>query len=326
MKHLLILLSLFVLPASAQSRHEEIKTRVDSVLQKRYRRVTYDTAYIMRPKEKLTLRVRTNLSGNYLHGRGTVDGQTIKGDLKTALRGTINFGASYMGVAAALSLNPGSLSGRNKDYELNLSASSNRYCVDASYQLSKTLSGTMTHGDVVSDVEKGLVDMQMFNLTAYYFFNHRHFSYPAAFTQTYLQKRSAGSWLAGFAYQGGRFKTTDEASSVGPHGRIYVGYFGIGGGYGYHLVLSDKWLFHLSSLPMLIVFNRNNMTVDGMRRDAPTRFPEMILNGRFAVVRRLSARSFAGFTVKGSTSFLEGSNGNVRYHRWQGRIFLGFRL
>ena len=60
------------------------------------------------------------------------------------------------------------------------------------------------------------------------------------------------------------------------------------------------------------IFNTIAMTGDGSH-DAPTRFPEMILNGRFAVVRRLSARSFAGFTVKGSTSFLEGSNGDVRY-------------
>lgn len=37
-----------------------------------------------------------------------------------------------------------------------------------------------------------------FNL--YYIFNHRHFSYPAAFAQSTCQKISCGSWLAGIGY------------------------------------------------------------------------------------------------------------------------------
>lgn len=46
--------------------------------------------------------------------------------------------------------------------------------------------------------------MQVLNLTGYYTFNHRRFSYPAAFTQSYIQRRSAGSWLAGISYQSSR--------------------------------------------------------------------------------------------------------------------------
>lgn len=34
----------------------------------------------------------------------------------------------------------------------------------------------------------------------YYIFNHRHFSYPAAFAQSTIQKRSCGSWMAGLGY------------------------------------------------------------------------------------------------------------------------------
>ncbi len=42
------------------------------------------------------------------------------------------------------------------------------------------------------------VDLKGFN--AYYIFNHRHFSYPAAFSQSTIQRRSAGSILAGVGY------------------------------------------------------------------------------------------------------------------------------
>ena len=37
-------------------------------------------------------------------------------------------------------------------------------------------------------------------LNLYYIFNHRHFSYPAAFSQSTIQRRSCGSWLCGLGY------------------------------------------------------------------------------------------------------------------------------
>ena len=37
-------------------------------------------------------------------------------------------------------------------------------------------------------------------VNAYYIFNHRRFSYPAAFSQSTVQRRSAGSWKVGFQY------------------------------------------------------------------------------------------------------------------------------
>lgn len=42
------------------------------------------------------------------------------------------------------------------------------------------------------------VGIKGFNL--YYIFNHRRFSYPAAFSQSTIQRRSAGSWLCGVGY------------------------------------------------------------------------------------------------------------------------------
>ena len=42
------------------------------------------------------------------------------------------------------------------------------------------------------------VNLKGFN--AYWIFNHRHFSYPAAFSQSTVQRRSAGSLLAGIGY------------------------------------------------------------------------------------------------------------------------------
>jgi hypothetical protein len=40
----------------------------------------------------------------------------------------------------------------------------------------------------------------MVNLHVYYIFNNKHFSYPAAYSQSTIQKRSSGSFILGFNY------------------------------------------------------------------------------------------------------------------------------
>ena len=52
--------------------------------------------------------------------------------------------------------------------------------------------------------------MNVVNIAGYYTFNHNRFSFPAALYQNYYQRHSAGSLLAGFSFQGGSIKTTDE--------------------------------------------------------------------------------------------------------------------
>ena len=57
------------LTASAQSKREVMRERVDSVLRKNYERGSYDTLYMKRPDSKLTLKLRANLSGYYQHSK-----------------------------------------------------------------------------------------------------------------------------------------------------------------------------------------------------------------------------------------------------------------
>ncbi len=324
----LFFLSVYLLSVqtiSAQSVREYLRGHVDSMLQAEYNKVTYDTNFISRPKSRLTLKVRTNISGYSVHARGMVDGTYSKADLHTNHKATLSFGVNYQGITAGLAINPSSLSGRNKDYELNLNAYSNRYSIDASFQNAKTLAGDMERGGTFR-LERGYVNMKMLTIAGYYTFNYRRFSYPAAFTQSYIQRRSAGSWLAGFSYQGGSMKTTGEAPSVIPEARIYVGHFGIGGGYAYNLVLRDKWLFHLSALPTLVVYNRSNITIDGERKEMHTKFPDMIFNERVAIVHNFSPRYFAGATLVISNTLYNDNSVDINQNKWRARGFFGVRL
>jgi hypothetical protein len=171
--------------------------------------------------------------------------------------------------------------------------------------------------------------MSVVNATAYYIFNHRRFSYPAAFTQSYIQRRSAGSWLAGISYQGGSLKTTDEMlrkySDVADT-RVYVGHVGIGGGYGYNLVLGKKWLFNLSALPSFVVYNRNNMEVNGVRQDAAHVRFNMLFNERAAIVHNFSSTYFAGATLVMNNSLFKDDEVTTNQNKWRVRAFFGIRL
>ena len=313
----------------AQSRDQQLRARVDSVLTARYYKTPYDTNYVVRPEGSLTLKVRLNQSGNDFHAKGTVNGIYSEADLKTSYKTTVSIGASYRGLSASLAINPAKMSGAYKDYEFNLNYYSSRISIDFSYQRSESLAGDISFNNNPGRLEEGEATMRVLNLAAYYTFNHRRFSFPAVFTQSYIQRRSAGSWLAGISYQGGNIKTTDallERNPNAPDTRIYVGHVGIGGGYGYNWVLGRKWLLHFSMLPTFVIYNRNNMTVRGERKEARHMRFNMIFNERAAVVYNFSPRYFAGATLVMNNSVFDDDLVVVNQNKWRARLSIGMRL
>ena len=326
----LILLFAMVSDSAAQKlTQRQRRERMDSVLAARYYKIPYDTNYVVRPQGRLTLKVRMNQTGNSIHAKGTVNGLYSKADLSTSHKTTFSLAAVYRGIGVGFAVNPAKWKGIYKDYEFNLNYYSNRLSLDLSYQRSESLAG-----DIKGDRgEQHLLDedlkMKVLNMVGYYAFNHRRFSFPAAFTQSYIQRRSAGSWLAGISYQGGSIETTDKLKERNPNApdvRIYLGHIGIGGGYGYNWVLGNKWLLHFSMLPTFVVFNRNNMTVTGVRKQAKHMRLNMIFNERVAVVRNLSPRYFIGATLVMNNSIFDDDVVVVNQNKWRARAFFGMRL
>jgi hypothetical protein len=306
------------------------RERMDSILAARYYKTPYDTNYVVRPEGTVTFKVRLNQTGNDFHAKGTVNGIYSKADLKTSHKTTVSIGASYRGLSAAVAINPSKMSGAYKDYELNLNYYSSRISLDFSYQRSESLAGDVNRDDRgTQTMESGDLTLKVVNLAGYYAFNHRRFSFPAAFNQSYVQRRSAGSWLAGISYQGGIIETSDELKARNPNApdiSIDVGHVGIGGGYGYNWVLGRKWLIHFSMLPTFVVYNRNKMTVNGERKEAQRMRFNMIFNERFAIVHNFSSRYFAGATLVMNNSVFDDDVVVVNQNKWRARAFLGLRL
>ena len=331
-RHILFsaILLAFANEAAAQTLTQtERRARLDSALAARYYHTPYDTNFVIRPEGKLTLKLRLNQTGNDFHAKGTVNGFYSEADLKTSHKTTMSIGASYRGISAAVAINPAKMKGLYKDYEFNLNYYSSRLSLDFSYQRSETLAGDFTgdRGDL--RLESGEALLKVLNIAGYYTFNHRRFSYPAAFTQSYIQRRSAGSLLAGISYQGGSIKTTDDLKARNPNApdvRIYIGHVGIGGGYGYNWVPSRKWLLHLSVLPTVVVYNRNNMTVNGERKESQHMRLNMLFNERAAVVYNFSPRYFASLTAVVNNSVFKDDNVTVNQNKWRARASFGMRL
>lgn len=173
------------------------------------------------------------------------------------------------------------LGGESKQ-DLNLSLYSNQIGVDLFYRKTgddyKIRSITLDDGtdaSVIKDVPFDGISASIKGFNLYYIFNHRKFSYPAAYSQSTVQRRSAGSFLAGIGYthhslnmdwaklekivqerlgkgEGENTTTADE-----PYGKVKYTDFSLSGGYAYNWVFAYNWLFD-ASLSVALAYKHNS--------------------------------------------------------------------
>lgn len=101
------------------------------------------------------------------------------------------------------------------------------------------------------------------SFSAYYVFNHRHFSYPAAFNQSTVQRKSCGSPMLGlgFSKQHNRFDYTKLPENVRgsesdekiieelKFSEINYNYYYVSAGYAYNWVFARNFLLGFSAMP-----------------------------------------------------------------------------
>lgn len=299
----------------------------DSLFDARDRRarLKYDTLYIDKPRERWTVKLRTNVSGNDLLVRGRAGGGDTEANLKADHRVTLSMAVGYRGMTLGVAVNPLKLAGKSKDMEYNFCSYGNKFGFDAVYTTANTFSGDIEQDGHKAHVSVGEVRQRMASVGGYYAFNHRRFSYAAAFTQSQRQLRSAGSWLLALSAMGCRLE--DRSSSRAALGASKLEYFnlGIGGGYGYNLV-RGRWLLHGSLTSEVVAVSYSRMEAEGERMRMPYRFPNFIVQGRVAAVYHWGAQ-FAGITAVSHFS-QTGDRDELSIHsvKWRARAFFGFRF
>ena len=304
--------------------------RINNKLSKKYFTTKYDTNYVARPKEKWLLRLLGNQTGNYIHAKGTVHDVYSKYDLHTKTNYTMGLEVNYCDIAATFSINPAKIGGDYNDYEFNFEYHGQKLSFDINYLRATSLTGDIKLGNMDHLDEEGL-RMNVVNASAYYIFNNRKFSYPAALFQNYYQLRSAGSWLAGLTVQIGSIKTTDELkarSPLAPEVHLTFENVAIGGGYGYNLVLGKRsqWLLHFSALPSFVVYKHNRLTVNGEEMKDHGLCFNMLFNECVAVVYHFTPRFNAGASLIMSNSIYNNDNIKINQNKWLARAFFGVRF
>ena len=296
---------------------------MDSALTSRYNRNKgIDTAYILRPQTKWTVVGRINVSGAKIEAEGVDNGLHFNSEMKADYKSTLSVAVSYLGLSLSASLNPAKLMGKYRDYELNFNSYGKRFGFDIIYQDAKNFTGWHDHDGMERiELPADMLKVKTLNVNAFYVFNSSRFSYPAAFSQSYIQRRSAGSFLLAASGQG-QHASLDWEQEM----QLKVTNIGIGAGYGYNYVPRQGWLFHISALPTFIVYSKTSMTFGDNRVPLHYHFPEAIITGRGAAVYQWRNK-FAGLSMVFNFTNV-GNEESLAVHniKWRVRTFFGLRL
>lgn len=189
------------------------------------------------------------------------------------------------------------------------------------------------------------INVGITGINVYYIFNHKRFSYPAAFNQSTCQKISCGSWMVGLGYLnnsiefdhnrlqdlisqrlGGQTVKLDSGLTFNS-----VRYYDISAsvGYAYNWVFARNWLFD-ASLSLAIAykktrgnsgddssssFNLNNLNIANFNLDGIGRFGLVWNDTRFyagasAIIRAYNYKKerFAANNIFGSLNIYVGYN------------------
>ena len=171
-----------------------------------------DTLYIEPQRYNWAFMVQntTTFERFTMNGRGK-DSQklTFAPDPTLRLGGYFGWRWLFLGYTFDISSLAKKDNGNNPNTEIDLSIYSSKIGVDLFYRKTGNDFSIRNLGDFFSednpmpddlnDQFSGL-NIQTRGLNVYYIFNHRRFSYPAAFSQSTVQRRSCGSFKIGFSY------------------------------------------------------------------------------------------------------------------------------
>lgn len=244
-----------------------------------------DRRYIEAPPQPWQVIAKGNINQTYLRLKSSIDGAALFSDLqgklywepciKTDPSTYAGFWVGYRGYGLGYSWNVGGDNGRiftlgatGGSYGINLRI--HNFINDepeVRYSGRFTIDGITTPEPIeISGTEYGHMESPIkaraMMLDGYYLFNGSRFSYAAAYDQSVIQKRSAGSFMAGIMYYHAHvdYVHDDNADFIllmDNIGRIKQWQLNIGAGYAYNFVPCKGLLISAMVMPMITVYNHH---------------------------------------------------------------------
>ena len=153
---------------------------------------------------------------------------------------------------------------KTKKKEMSLNIYSSKFGIDLYYRKTgndfklRSINGFHQDFKELQNIQFDGLKSTINGVNAYWIFNHKKFSYPAAYSQSTNQRRSAGSFMAGFSYSQHKISFDCEKlpasvlQQLSPSLRFnHIKYsdYSLGFGYGYNWVFAKYWVSNLSLLP-----------------------------------------------------------------------------
>ena len=224
---------------------------------------SYDSAYVKPTGKNWKLIFKSdNWVDSYIGHPVKNVNQVMNSNLVSSVGLSLSFMAVSVGYTVGLSnlIHRGKLSDK-----IEFSFTCARFTADAYYWENNNDINVTYKIKNVAGMDNGLyklrqsgVSRKAMGLTAYYFFNNRRYAQAAAYCFSKYQKRSAGSWLAGFSLQhfDVKFDVEKMSEDVRPYfptqaeaPRILYNDYCLLIGYGYNWVLGSKWLLNVTATP-----------------------------------------------------------------------------
>ena len=291
-KHLLLgLLICIVVPVSAQQKDSwarrtsrNIRQRLDSAL---FRKV--DTTYIEVPKKAWRVILRPKINQIDTRVTSAMDDEMLsklsdswemdltglhldwllklEQPMSTSVGVWVGYRGLGIGYSQSLTKHSGyyfSLSSTGASYGVtfslrsfdtdDLSAKLNLSYIDESF--------SEKNDDYVSYAP---IKVKTMFLDGYYVFNGKRYSQAAAYNQSVIQRRSAGSFLLGLSWYQSSIDFSNKLNgdiilAANNIGKIKVHQGNIGIGYGYNWVPARNWLMNIMVMPTVAFYNRVKVT------------------------------------------------------------------
>ena len=351
-RFLALLLSVLLLPLMAMAEGE---TGADSVpappkkelckLRRMIRGFSeIDTRYIEPQHYNYTVMLQSTTTYDF-YRLSSVNGQTVTFSPDVLMKVGPYVGWRWFFLGYTFDLKNIGVSGNDLKKEIDFSIYSSQIGIDLFYRrtgndykirevrLGDNIDTTPLDGVGFNGVEVGITGVNL-----YYIFNHKRFSYPAAFAQSTCQKVSCGSWMAGFGYMKNSLEfdyrkleevventcgvEQFEVDSGLRFNKVRYYDYHVSAGYAYNWVFAPQWLF-CASAQLALAYKRSTGDTDSdqdfsfnnFNFDSIGRFGLVFNNTRWyagasAIVRSYNYRKerFATNNIFGSLNIYVGYN------------------
>ena len=270
-KSLIIFVSLFLCgQAPAQTSVKDLVRKVGTMIDSMSTR-GLDQHYIEAPEKPWQIIVRGNVNQSTLSmtTRGSIMGidYDAKPYMKTEPSRYVGLWAGYRGYGLGYTVNVGG----DKGSYFTIGATGGAYGVNVrihsfetnhpNFDLESNLIPEENKDDWKEVELLSPIKVRAVIADGFYLFNGKRFSYAAAYDQSVLQKRSAGSLMAGAMYYYGNIDYADRTNgdliyTMHGLGRVKLWQGSVGVGYAYNWVPATGLLVSAMAMPMLTFVNK----------------------------------------------------------------------